>query len=441
MKRSLTCVALVLMNLFIFTVASYASFQTGSGGIRRGVTPESAPPPSAPPRGRQPSMPPSTGPPAATRRDPPPATRSTASTSLTISTNMPGCAVSLVPVGQARGARAHRGMTNQNGLYNLPTLRPGTYRLVVSRADYNQEQMTFQVNPGQSNFVPVALRPILGTLSVAVNVAGAEIQIAGVNYANSVDRLELAPNRYQVTVSRPGYRTRTQDVEVSARQHANLNLTLEPVPVEETMNQAIADYGARRFAPAIAAARTVLAAQPDHPQANALMGRSLYDNRDYAGSLDYLLRALTLGERIEIPIRRHRNTDITRLYSRLNEEAVLVLGGGRLEYRSLAAPNENFDIPAGRIHEIKPELHRGGRIHLEVYVPRPGSQRERKRDYNIHVWSATTRELTPNDNVPNQIIVCDQACHAEFEVLHRLLVQLRQMATTSGGIPSQNRLR
>jgi hypothetical protein len=67
-----------------------------------------------------------------------------------------------------------------------------------------------------------------GTLSVNLNVSGAQIEInEHGNYADKVSNLELDAGSYSIKASKPGYRTATQKVDIEAGLHSDVLLALE----------------------------------------------------------------------------------------------------------------------------------------------------------------------------------------------------------------------
>jgi hypothetical protein len=70
-----------------------------------------------------------------------------------------------------------------------------------------------------------------GNLQVAVKPQDARLAIDGVVITSDPPfQLEKRPRVYRLTVSRAGYVTRTQDVEISAGQSGHMDIDLEPSP-------------------------------------------------------------------------------------------------------------------------------------------------------------------------------------------------------------------
>lgn len=119
---------------------------------------------------------------------------------LTITTNPPGCAVLL--------NKQPKGTTDGSGLLSLGSLRPGQYILVARKPGYREEARTVSVGAGRSEVVAVTLKPLPGSINIRASIAGARIEIPGVgSFTDNALAGEVAPGRYQVLVSKPGFRT------------------------------------------------------------------------------------------------------------------------------------------------------------------------------------------------------------------------------------------
>jgi hypothetical protein len=370
-----------------------------AGGTKPTPTPRKpTPPPTEPPRNSTP-----------TRRPPPPP----AGADLTITTNPPGCAVLL--------NNRPRGTTDGGGFLSLGSLKPGQYILVARKAGYRDETRTVYVAAGRSELVNVALSPLPGGLSVRASVAGARIEIPGVGVFTDSAARSLAPGRYQVLVSKPGFRAEERTVEVRPGETASLSVTLNTVTPAEMITQAERDFAARRFDAVIAAAQGVLNSQPDHARANQLLGLSLYSTGRFAESLPPLAKAVRLGQEIALPIKHHHRLGFEDALC----EGHLTLNRAGLTFNSANALGHDFTAPYQRLQEIKPENFKGGRLHVKVGLPK-GKGEERKT-YNFHVWQTHLVNIADPGKSPLMQVACgDPGCDAAVQMLYQLLVQLKQ---------------
>jgi serine/threonine protein kinase len=97
-----------------------------------------------------------------------------------------------------------------------------------SRLKYYVAFVLFMIAGGGGAYMFMT-RP--GKLQVAVKPQDARLAIDGVVITSDPPfQLEKRPRVYRLSVSRPGYVTRTQDVEISAGQSGHMDIDLEPSP-------------------------------------------------------------------------------------------------------------------------------------------------------------------------------------------------------------------
>jgi TonB family protein len=118
-------------------------------------------------------------------------------------------------------------------------IKPDTYRVVVRREGYREEEYTVSIGPGQRFPLNVKLEPTSGIINVTPNVSGTEIIVQNLEnntrvgrYDERVSNLNVPPGRYEVAISKSGYRTATREVSVTASQSVYLEPPLEQLPPE-----------------------------------------------------------------------------------------------------------------------------------------------------------------------------------------------------------------
>lgn len=219
---------LILLTLILFFCSVANAFQ-GGGGESTKEKSVSKPAKAKPART-------ATSPSSArkqTRRSSPPAIRGTAE--LTIRSTPPN---SLVMIdGKAVG------VTDEEGLLNLPSFKPGKYTVSVSNTGYrptNREitllagrketlvlELAFASQAISSVRAPSQRESAFGFLTVKVNSPNSRIDISGIGqFKDSVNKVECQPGTYAVTVSSPSFVTSMKEVTVAAGQEAKLVVDL-----------------------------------------------------------------------------------------------------------------------------------------------------------------------------------------------------------------------
>ncbi len=126
----------------------------------------------------------------------------------------------------------------ENGLFVRGGLPPGTYKIVIHRDGYRDQDYELTLRPGEQTPLSVSLEPLYGTLSVAPLVADSVIDVVESETGTSVGRyagparhIQLPPRHYQVLVSKEDYRTIVREVEIGPAASVSIEPPLEPLPV------------------------------------------------------------------------------------------------------------------------------------------------------------------------------------------------------------------
>lgn len=335
---------------------------------------------------------------------------------LSVKTSPSGCNVFLN--GQPRGS------TTQEGFLNLDGLKPGNYTVTVRKPGYAEQQKTVTLYNGVNQQISFSLAATPGSLNVSVNVPGAQIEIGGAgSYNNRVTNLQLYPGRYNVTVSKPGFRTTTQEVEIAPGRPESLNVSLSRISAEEMLAQAERDFSNRRYPAVITVCRDIVQNQPDNQRVNYLLGQSYYNAEQYADGVPYLVKAVTLGERVTLPIKHHHRAGLTGLGDALCSGELTFHQGN---FKFVGGCNQSFDTPYSKILVLKTEPQKAARLHVEVAVLNRRNKDE-KKDFNFHVYQTGLRKVDPNN--PNSIdaVYCaSPSCSAALDALYQLLQQIKK---------------
>jgi PEGA domain len=341
---------------------------------------------------------------------PPPVPKSATVGQLVIRTKPADCSISLD--GKAVGA------SNQEGILTLSAIKPGEHILIVRKPTYNEEKRTIQVYAGRSDVQEIFLSAMPGKITVISNIIGAQIQIPGVGeYQSPITDLPISPGRHQVNVSKPGYRTATREIDIKPSQPVNISVTLEPLSATEMLAQAEGDFRGRRYTEVIATCRTILTTQPDQPRANYLIGMSYYNADKYMDSVPHLIKAISGGEQVNLPIKHHHRAGLVDddLCS-----GTLIFRKGTFEFHADISSGHDFSVPFNKIYESKNEWQKAGRLHVKISMQK--GNKEDKKTYNFHVIAAELR----SDGKITSVICYSPSCKPMVEFLYQLLQQLKQ---------------
>jgi hypothetical protein len=125
----------------------------------------------------------------------------------------------------------------ENGVFARGGLAPGKYTIVIHRDGYRDKDYGISLGPGDDTPLSVSLEPLSGILNVAPLIAETEIDIietatnkhVGV-YSGQARRVALPPGRYQVFISKEGYKTTVREVAIEPAANVYLEPTLAPLP-------------------------------------------------------------------------------------------------------------------------------------------------------------------------------------------------------------------
>jgi PEGA domain len=125
---------------------------------------------------------------------------------------------------------------DSRGIVIFNNLTITTHRLVVRRNGYSDYSMVFTPVEGNNTPLNVTLEPLPGVLQVKPSVEKASIEIKRldgqyetINFIGPIDKLEVPPGDYQVTISKNGFKTVVRDVTIAPAHSSSLEPQLEPV--------------------------------------------------------------------------------------------------------------------------------------------------------------------------------------------------------------------
>jgi hypothetical protein len=132
-----------------------------------------------------------------------------------------------------------------NGNLSLTGLKPSSYTIMVRNTAYREQSRTIILEPKQRQLINILLDPLPGNLTVTPSITGTEIVVINIEtnivvgkYTDSVTDITITPGRYQVLVSKSGYRTVVRQVKINPADSVSLEPPLEPLPVRKPQIQA-----------------------------------------------------------------------------------------------------------------------------------------------------------------------------------------------------------
>ncbi|MCB9765426.1 MAG: TonB-dependent receptor [Alphaproteobacteria bacterium] len=144
--------------------------------------------------------------------------------------------VVLVPIrgqvelsGEPAGARVFLGDTDGTPVGELPgtlTLAPGPQLLVIEKDGYRTARELVEVEADGLVQRAIALEELSGTLVVDAAERGALIEVDGVPEGFTPAVLDLPVGAHQVRISKPGFRTFEQDIEINTDERSALSVRL-----------------------------------------------------------------------------------------------------------------------------------------------------------------------------------------------------------------------
>jgi tetratricopeptide (TPR) repeat protein len=207
--------------------------------------------------------------------------------------------------------------------------------------------------------------------------------------------------------------------------------------IEEALAQAERDLQDKDYRKAISVAEKVLAANPEQPKANLVLGLGYLQMKRYTNSVNYLSRAVALGEQVDIPIQHHH-------YVFLSGDAFcsgyLRVGKGVLEFHSSSVQKDDFSVPVSKVYEMVVDQMGGGRIRIKVGIDKGG--KEDKRNLAFHPLNAFIGKKSGSSV---NTIFCEN-CLADAQAVSQLLQQLIKSAAekqeiSAGGITPSSQTR
>ena len=125
---------------------------------------------------------------------------------------------------------------------------------MVQREGYERQTLQISLEANTNTPLKIVLKLITGVLNIGPTVPGCDISVLDLEtnalvgtYSGQVRNLELPPGRYQILVSKEGYRAVVRDVSLKAASTILLEPSLEPLPTAPS--RTTRNTGEPRFRP------------------------------------------------------------------------------------------------------------------------------------------------------------------------------------------------
>ena len=387
--------------------AAEAAALSELGAVRLGASAPGAAPPDDPPRPARA---------AAAPRSPAPARRSGGGES-----SGGTLTVRAAPESRIELDGADVGIAGATGMLLLSDVQPGRHVIVARKEGYADATSVVGVVEGRAEVLELAMVPLPGRLTVTASVADVSLRVAGAGeHRLPVDGLELPAGPHRVTASREGFRTVVNDVEIRPGALTTLDLTLEPIPIDELLQAAAGRLAARDYRAAAEAARAVVSMRPDAGAAHRLLGTALYERGAFAESIGPLGRALSLGEEIVLAAKhRHGGMGLREGFC----TGRITLSRNAITFTSGDDPDHGFTTTPGGITNLQ-ATQSDGRNALRLNASLEDADRgQRRRNFDfVHRNMARTQQ---EPDSPFLVLTC-RNCDASLNVQLALMNHLRE---------------
>ena len=243
------------------------------------------------------------------------------------------------------------GATGATGLLLLSGIQPGRHVVVARKQGYAEATSVVEVLEGRAEVVELTLAALEGRLTVTANVSDARLRIEGAgDHRLPLSGLEVPAGSHRVTVSREGFRSVEAGVEIRPDELTTLDLVLEPVSVEVSLQAALDEFGAGNYREAAEGARLLLDLRPDAGAAHLLLGKALYELGRFDESTGFLGRAIELGEEVVLPANhRHGGAGLREGFCR----GTITLSRNEIAYLSGEQPDHGFSVTPDKVTDLE----------------------------------------------------------------------------------------
>jgi len=334
------------------------------------------------------------------------------------------------------------GQVASDGSLYISSLKPARYTVKISLNGYRAAIQTVTLKAGSGESLQMPLVAFPGILNITTNIQGATIEIEGVGtpYSNEVRSLSLDAGNYQITAWKTGYKSATQNEYIAPGQTKNIQIFLDQINIPKLLDEADQSYSSSNFQNAIALCNEVLAIEPTNARANLRIGLSLYALKEYDGSFEYLVYAISIGETLRLPFGRRRlkgpygeTLEFGDLELTQNTIAFYNKGERRVEDMS-GTGQLDFKVPYSKITELKMENGYDGswRLATKVLLPNKKGKKDKedKNDFHFYNSSAVVLFSSSTSSIVRHSKIMCKACQPEIQFIYKLITNFRGSSRT-----------
>ena len=303
------------------------------------------------------------------------------------------------------------GLTDDNGLLIFADVQPGRHVVVARKDGYSATTSVVNIVAGRSEVVELALEQLAGRLTITANVGDAIVTVNGIEQPLPLVGFEVPAGSHRVRVSRAGFRTVDDSVEIRPGGITTLDLVMDPIPVDELLSVARNSFEGGRYREAADGARSVLATHPDAGAAHLLLGLSLYRLNVFSESLGPFLRAIDLGERVVLEA-KHRHGGLLGMRPDFCVGSI-TLSRGEIAFRSRNDSDHDVSTTPDRVTDVEVEDMGAGGTALRFNTRFEGE------DFDFVHRDSVTYEAPPNARTVT-VIAC-RGCDASLNVQEELM--------------------
>ena len=303
------------------------------------------------------------------------------------------------------------GLTDENGLLVLADVQPGRHVVAARKDGYSAATSVVNIVAGRSEVVELALEQLAGRLTITANVGDAIVAVNGMEQTLPLVGLEVPAGSHRVRVSRAGFRTVEDSVEVRPGGITTLDLVMDPIPVDELLSVARDSFEVGRYREAAEGARSVLATHPDAGGAHLLLGWSLYRLKGFSESVGPFRRAIGLGERVVLEA-KHRHGGLLGMRPDFCVGSI-TLSRSEIAFRSRNDSDHDVSTTPERVTDVEVEDMGAGGTVLRLNTRFEGE------DFDFVHRDSVTYEAPPNARTVT-IIAC-RGCDASLNVQEELM--------------------
>ena len=307
------------------------------------------------------------------------------------------------------------GRTSSTGYLALNEVPVGRHILVARKDGYAEAETMVEVVAGRSEIVQLTSTELPGMLTVTANIDDVALRIEGVGELRlPFARLEVPSGIHPVIASKEGYISEEKNVNIRRGEVTTLEFTLEPIPIDMALREAQTKFNTGKYSDAVRSSSAVVGKFPDAGEAYLLLGYSQYNLRRYNDSTNALIRAIELGQEVELHA-KHRHAGLGFRASFCAGR--IILSKKNVTFRSVDDPDHGFSVGPNNILAVNATRER---VDTRIAVVERNRERKRNIDF-IHV---DTKKQGSGDSKVLTELTCYR-CDASLTVLGALLQKVR----------------